>query len=123
METTYNQTSTVNYTTSVLKRGSLSKFIWWCDGQETYRFGWLGAIIAFHGCVLTPITLFAVILSGSNIWLFSAAIVAMGMSLVTNLAAMPTKVTIPVFFLSIIIDIVIISMCIVSGFSLAAAFL
>ena len=123
METTYNQTSTVNYKTSVSKKGSFSKLILWCDGQETYRFGWLGAIIAFHGCVLTPITLFAVILSGSNIWLFSAAIVAMGMSLVTNLAAMPTKITIPVFFLSIIIDIVIISMCIVSGFSLAAAFL
>ena len=123
METTYNQTNTVNYTTSVSKTGTFSKFITWCEEQETYRFGWLGAIIAFHGCVLTPITLFAVILSGSNIWLFSAAIVAMGMSLVTNLAAMPTKVTIPVFFLSIVIDIVIIAACAVSGFTLASAFL
>ena len=62
----------------------------------------------------------AVLLAGTNLTLFVIAIVAMGMSLVTNLAAMPTKITIPVFFLSILIDIAIIIGCISIGFSLAA---
>ena len=35
----------------------------------------------------------------------------MAMALVTNLAAMPTKVTIPIFFLSVLIDIAVIASC------------
>jgi hypothetical protein len=40
----------------------------------------------------------------------------MGITLVTNLAAMPTKITIPVFFLSVLVDLVIIASCIAIGF-------
>ena len=36
------------------------------------------------------------------------AIGAMAIALVANLAAMPTKITIPVFFFSVLIDIVVI---------------
>jgi hypothetical protein len=43
-----------------------SRFIAWCESQEKYRFGWLGGILAIHGCALTPITLFAVVLFGTN---------------------------------------------------------
>jgi hypothetical protein len=39
------------------------------------------------------------------------------MSLVTNLAAMPTKVTIPVFFAGLLIDLVIIVYALLQGFS------
>lgn len=121
METTLQQKASLNYTERIVKPSILSRFFNWCNEQETYRFGWLGGIIAIHGCVLTPITLFAVILSGANLALFIAAIVAMGMSLVTNLAAMPTKVTIPVFFTSVLVDLVIIALCVSSGFNLAGA--
>ena len=85
-----------------------SKFINWCNGQEKNRLGWLGAILVIHGCVLTPITLFAVVLTGTNFALYIATLVAMGIAVVTNLAAMPTKVTIPVFFLSVLIEIAVI---------------
>jgi len=71
--------------------------------------------------VLTPVTLFFIVLAGTNIAYFVVALVAMGMSLVTNLAAMPTRVTLPVFFLSILIDIVIVTLCIATGLNLTGA--
>ena len=98
-----------------------SKFITWCSGQEKYRLGWLGAILAIHGCVLTPITLFAVVLTGTNFVFYIATLVAMAMAVVTNLAAMPTKVTIPVFFLSVLIEIAIIVMALSAGFDFASS--
>ena len=98
-----------------------SKFITWCRGQEKYRLGWLGGILAIHGCVLTPITLFAVVLTGTNFALYIATLVAMGIAVVTNLAAMPTKITIPVFFLSVLIEVAVIIMALSSGFNFASS--
>ena len=92
-----------------------AKFTNWCVGQEPYRLGWLAGILAIHGCALTPITLFAVILSGTSLVLYISVLVAMGLAVVTNLAAMPTKVTIPAFFLSVVIDVAIIITCLASG--------
>ncbi len=94
------------------KQSLLSRFISWCKSQEKYRFGWVAVIITSHGCMITPMTLFAVILTGNSIFFWSLAIAAMGMSLVSNLAAMPTKITIPIFFLSILIDLVVVANCI-----------
>jgi hypothetical protein len=93
---------------------AFSKFITWCNGQEKYRFGWLGAIMAAQCCALTPITLFAIVLFGANFALFMAALVAIALPVVTNLAAMPTRITIPVFFLSIVMDLAIIVLCLAS---------
>ena len=98
-----------------------SKFISWCNGQEKYRLGWLGIILAVHGCALTPITLFAVVLTGTNFVFYIATLVAMAMAVVTNLAAMPTKVTIPVFFLSVLIEVVIIILALSSGLDLTSS--
>jgi len=64
-------------------------------------------MITAHGCVITPITIRFVMFSGNNFAFWPWIIAAMTMSLVTNLAALPTKITIPIFFLSIIIDLVI----------------
>ena len=86
----------------------VSRFTTWCSGQEKYRLGWLAIIITLHGCILTPITVLAIVLSGNNFVLWGVAIGAMTMALVTNLAAMPAKVTIPVFFFSVLLDLVVI---------------
>jgi hypothetical protein len=48
------------------------------------------------------------------------AIIAMMSALVTNLSAMPTKYTIPVFLFSIVMDLVIIFSCIALGFDISA---
>jgi hypothetical protein len=112
METTL-QSSIVSARINRVERLSIiAKFMNWCKGQEKNRLGWLGGILAIHGCVFTPITLFAIILSGTYFPFYIAALVAMGLAVVTNLAAMATKVTIPVFFLSVLIDLAIIISCI-----------
>ena len=67
--------------------------------------------LAVHGCALTPVTVMATLFAGPNFILFMTAMVAMGIALVTNLAAMPTKITIPAFALSILIDVVILISC------------
>lgn len=94
------------------------KFINWCEGQEKNRFGWLAASITLHGCVLTIITMFAIISTGNHFIFWPFAIGAMGFTLVVNLSAMPTRITIPVFFLSVLIDLVIIASCMTLGFNL-----
>ena len=119
MENVFNPSLAASQATAA-RSSIFSRFMTWCNNQEKYRLGWLGAALTIHGCVLTPITLFAIILSGTNFALYIAALVAMMVTVVTNLAAMPTKVTIPVFFLSILIDIVVIALCVMAGFSLAA---
>lgn len=91
------------------KQSFLSKFIAWCNGQEKYRFGWVASILAIHGCVLAPITVLAIAFSSNSMIFWGMLIGGIAMSLIVNLAAMPTKITIPVFFLSILIDIVVIA--------------
>ena len=90
------------------KQSVVSKFIAWCQSEEKNRFGWLGLILASHGCVITPITLFTIFLAGNSIVLWGVAMGAMGIALITNLAALPTKITIPVFVFSLIVDLAII---------------
>jgi len=89
----------------------LSRLFTWSNSQEKNRFGWLALSLAAQGCVLTPIVTIAVGASGGNLVLWIAAMLAMGMVLIVNLAAMPTKITIPTFLLSIVIDIAIIVAC------------
>ncbi|MGK2861152.1 MAG: hypothetical protein ACSLE0_04425 [Chitinophagaceae bacterium] len=109
---TIQQTLNPAYLNDIKSQSFLAKFITWCNGQEKFRFGWLAVIITSHGCILTPLTVMAIIFGGNNFFLWGIAIAAMAMSLVTNLAAMPTKITIPVFFLSIVLDIIIIGISI-----------
>ena len=90
---------------------SFSKFINWCSDQQENRLSWLAIAIAGHGCVLTPLTVFAVVNSGNNLILFMVSILAMAMVLITNLAALPTKITIPFLFGSILVDLGILLTC------------
>ena len=87
------------------KQSLFSRFIAWCQGQEKFRFGWVASIIAIHGCVLAPITVLAITLGTNHMAYWGLAIGAMAIALVANLAAMPTKITIPVFFFSVLVDI------------------
>lgn len=121
--TTLNQTISTTYTERTTSPSLLGKFFAWCKGQQENRLLWLGIVLAGHGCILTPLTVMAVLLAGTNITLFILSLVAMGMSLVTNLAAMPTKITIPVFVLSVLIDIAIIISCVAIGFDITKTYI
>lgn len=98
------------------------KFIEWAGKQEENRFLWLTLGIAGHGFVFTIITLLTIVFTGNHFIFWPFAMAAMTMCLVSNLAAMPTKITIPVFFLSVLIDVVIIALCIANGFDIAATY-
>lgn len=92
-----------------IKISWISSFLEWADKQNDNRFTWLALALAGHGCFLTPFTVMAVMATTQNFTLFMAAIGAMALALVTNLAALPTKITIPAFVLSIVADIVIVA--------------
>jgi hypothetical protein len=96
----------------------LSKFIDWCRGQEEKRIQWVGVGLTLHGCLFTPLTFMTVALSGLNFFLLVPVMLAMLAVLIVNLAAMPTRVTIPVLAVSLIVDVLILAACIISGFSL-----
>ena len=122
METISLTHNTTHYT--VKKDASLfSKFITWSDTQQGNRLLWPGLILCLHGCVLTPLTVMAVLLAGTNLILFMVTIVAMGISLVSNLAAMPTKITIPLFVLSIIMDLVVVGFALAHGLDIASTYI
>ena len=123
METLIQQTQAFNlsYIQPTKSVSIFARFFSWCRSQEKYHFGWLAAIIAIHGCVLTPITVLAVMFSGNSMLLWSFAMGAMAMSLITNLAALSTKITIPVFFFSVLIDLVIIANCIAMAITVSAS--
>lgn len=86
------------------KSSLLSRFKNWLSSQEENRLLWVGIILAGHGCMITPITLLFIALAGNSMVLWAFTLAAMVMSLVVNLAAMPVKITVPVFLLSLLID-------------------
>lgn len=98
------------------KQSIVARFMAWCTNQEENRLGWLATILAVHGCVLTPATVITVAQGSNDIALWGLAMGAMAMSLVTNLAAMPAKITIPVFFTSVVIDLAVIGISLNSIF-------
>jgi hypothetical protein len=78
--------------------GFFTRFINWCDLQECNRFLWLGiALMGSIGMVL-PLTLVTVLLTSQNFILLAAAAIANVPVLAVNLAAQPTKVTLPFLF-------------------------
>lgn len=86
-----------------------TRFINWADAQQESRLLWLALALGGFGCVLTPLTILLIVaFTGMNLFLFMATLFAMAISLIVNLAALPTKITIPVFFLSVLIDLLVI---------------
>ena len=103
-------------TTSYSKRFSISTafagFTNWCKAQDFYRLFWLGIILGVHGCVLSPLTIAIIMYTGINMFMLLFACLAMAMCLIVNLAALPIRITIPVFIISVIIDVAIIIACV-----------
>ena len=67
------------------------------------------------GYTRLPVVVFFVCMTGNDLALWMAAMAAMGVTLIVNLAAQPTKITIPTFFLSIVVDVAIIVACVVQS--------
>ena len=108
METIFSPTIAKHF---VEKRATVSffqTFMQWCEAQEANRLLWLAIGLAFHGCVLTPVAVLIIAMTGVNLTLLFFATLSMALVLISNLAALPTKYTIPTLILSIIMDAVVI---------------
>jgi len=103
MNTVLKHSIAANYAPS--RTSAWSTFMSWCQAQEKNRFLWLSIALAGHGCILAPLTLLVVMFAGNSMLLWAFVIGGMAMTLTTNLAALSTKITIPVFFLSVMIDV------------------
>lgn len=108
MPTVINPALHYDYDHAKEKSSLLKRFLAWSENQQENRFLWIGIALAGHGCALTPVTLYFVVLAGVNFTLFMLALAAMAMAVVVNLAALPTKVTVPVLLLSALIDVAVI---------------
>jgi len=122
METSIQHAYSPSYSKINAKRSLWKKFIDWSDRQEENRFGWTAFSIAGHGCAFTIVTVAIILSTGNNFVFWPFAIAAMAIPLIANLAALPTKITIPILFFSVLMDLVIIGLCLVNGFDLAATY-
>lgn len=84
-------------------------FITWCEKQQPKSLFWLAIIMLTQTCVLIPAVWFTLSHSDTSFIFWVLPSIAIVMCLVTNLATLPTKITIPVFMLSIVIDLVVIA--------------
>ncbi len=106
---------TINYEfeqTPVNRKNIFPRFLSWAINEEPNRIGWAAFAMVAHGAVITPITIAIIIISGNYFPFWIISILAMASTVITNLAALPTRYTIPTFFLSIAIDLAVIISCI-----------
>ena len=89
----------------------LSTFIDWCDGQQENRLLWLGIALVGQSAVLAPLTVSLVLITGAGFGWLMVALAAITIAVVTNLAALPTKITIPALALSVLTDLSVVLMC------------
>jgi len=122
MQTTIRQSISHSYDRPVSHGNLWNRFMGWTNKQEENRFGWSAAILMGHGCVFTVITVMAILFTGNHFIFWPFAIGAMAACLVVILSAMPTRIIIPVFFLSLLVDLVIIIICLTYGFDLGATY-
>jgi uncharacterized membrane protein (UPF0136 family) len=88
---------------------AISRFFKWAASEDQERhIGWVGITVTVMTAICFPLTMAVVLLNGAVFGLIVAAMVSLVLVVVTNLAALPTRYTIPFFFLGTLIDLVVI---------------
>lgn len=95
------------------KHYSITGISEWLASQEKNRIMWVGLILTLHACILTPVTLFTITHTGNILGLWIVAALGMVACMITNLAALPTKYTIPTAITSLIVHIGILVFCLI----------
>jgi hypothetical protein len=86
-----------------------SRFFAWARRQdEKNHVGWVGASVMTMAGVLFPATMAFILLNGAEFSLIIAAMSALVLVVVTNLAALPVKYTLPFLLLGTLTDVVVI---------------
>ena len=81
------------------------RFIQWATAEdETHHLGWVGGALTIESCVLFPLTMLTILANGGTFGLIIVAMISLSTVVITNLAALSTRYTIPVFFASILVN-------------------
>jgi len=112
MSTTLHSAHPIVVYGSVSRKPSVfARFIDWAAKQDaSQHIGWLGVSVISMTAVFFPMTMTAILFHGGSFGLIIAAMTSLVLVVVTNLAALPTKYTIPFFLLCIAIDVVVIGL-------------
>ncbi len=95
-----------NYRNTEKKPSVILRFFIWAKNQdEVNHVGWVGISVTLMSAVLFPLTMAVVLLNGGIFGLIIMAMVALDLVVITNLAALPTRYTIPFLALGALIDI------------------
>lgn len=94
-------------TRSEMKAGIWQKVVAYCNAQEEKRFFWVALSLLGHGTIFTILTFIVVILTGNVFGLLVATCFIMVSVVIINLAALPLRYLIPVFFTSLLLDLLI----------------
>ena len=93
--------------------GFFAKFLSWCETQDSDRFLWLGISLFAQVGLTLPVTVYAILFFGGNslfLWIIATAVNIP--VLVLNLAALPTRTTLPFVFFGWLTQFAIIIYCI-----------
>ncbi len=87
------------------------RFFRWAENQDAANhIAWVGIAVMSMTAFFFPITMAVVLMNGALFGLIVGAMAALALVVVTNLASLPTKYTIPFFLLGILLDIAIMSL-------------
>jgi hypothetical protein len=92
----------------IVNKNLPARFLTWIKNEEKNRIAWAGISITVMAAVFFPITMSAILFNGAIFKLIVGAIISLVLVVITNLAALPTKYTIPALLTGIIMDIVLI---------------
>jgi hypothetical protein len=106
ISTTENSNS---YQAPAKQTSFISNFFNWAASQEKdHHIEWTGITLFTTAAVFFPLTMAFILFTSGGFGFIIAAMTALVMVVVLNLAAMPTRFTIPAFALAILIDVVVI---------------
>jgi hypothetical protein len=107
------QSGSGNYTYHLTEKrpAVFSRFMSWAANEDEERhIGWVGITVTTMTAIFFPLTMALILMNGAVFGLIVAAMVSLVLVVVTNLAAMPTKFTIPFYLLGILIDVTVIAL-------------
>ena len=95
---------------SSAKTSYTKRFLQFANDQQPNYFGWVSVSLLAQACFFAPITVLCILFNGNLLGLWIPGILTFVIIEIINLTAMPTKITIPVFFAGAVIDITIIAL-------------
>ncbi|HEY8733389.1 MAG TPA: hypothetical protein VIL90_02410 [Puia sp.] len=86
----------------------LVRFLNWSKEEEKNRIAWVGISITIMTAIFFPVTMVAILLHGASFKLIIIAMFSLILVVIPNLAALPTRITIPAFSIGMLLDILLV---------------